>query len=73
MKVTYHNNKPNRLLIAEHLITPSPYGTHTLDGGNAIVGNEDLVDDPVAIEALDELLGGSNRQVCLVLTRQMYA
>lgn len=71
--LTYHDDKSNGPFIAKHFIAPSANGAHTLDGGNAIVGNEHLIDDTIAIETLDKLLWRGYGQVGLVLTGQVNA
>ena len=50
-----HHHKSNRTLISEHLVSPSPDGSHAFHGGDAIVGDQHFVDHFGAFETLDEL------------------
>ena len=48
-----HNHKLNGTLISKHIVRPLADGPDGLDGGNAIVGNEDLFDDTPLATAKD--------------------
>jgi len=39
-----HDNKSDDSLRSEHLVSPSPYRSDTLDSGDTIVGNQHLND-----------------------------
>lgn len=69
----YHDDEADGALVPEDLITPAPDRAHAFDGCDAIVGDEDFVDDFSAVESLDELLGRGQSQVLAVavLKRQM--
>ena len=55
-KIHKQINYPNNTLIPKVLIAPLLDVPHALDGGDAIVGNEDLRDDPGAAQPLHKLL-----------------
>lgn len=37
-----HDHKANGTLVSEHLVGPPADGAHALDGGDAVVGDENL-------------------------------
>lgn len=37
-----HDHKANGTLVSEHLVGPPADGAHALDGGDAVVGDQDL-------------------------------
>ena len=50
----------NGSLIVEHFIAPSPHGANELHRPNAIVGNQDLLNDPLAVVTVDKLTGSGH-------------
>ena len=52
-------------LVSEHLVGPPAYGAHALDSGDAVVGDQHLLDNKEAAELGHELLRRGCRQVLL--------
>lgn len=56
-----HDSELNRALIAEGLVCPLADGADLLDGGNTVVGDQDLCDHTVASMLADEITDGASR------------
>lgn len=59
----HHHHKADGALILEHLVGPAANGAHAFNGGDAIVGDQDPIDDPGAAKLLDKLLRGRYMEV----------